>query len=60
MSGQASAAFYLGFDLGIGLGSWLLGAILDLAGLTWLFATAALLILLTVPLLPALAGQKSR
>lgn len=52
--GQATAGFYLGFDLGIGLGSWLLGGILDVAGLTWLFATAALLILLTVPLLPAL------
>jgi predicted MFS family arabinose efflux permease len=54
--GQASAGFYLGFDLGIGLGSWLLGVVLDLAGLVWLFLTAALLVALTVPLLPALAG----
>jgi MFS family permease len=52
--GQATAGFYLGFDLGIGLGSWLLGAVLDVAGLTWLFLTAALLVLATVPLLPAL------
>lgn len=52
--GQATAGFYLGFDLGIGLGSWLLGAILDLAGLTWLFLAAALLVLGTTPLLPAL------
>jgi predicted MFS family arabinose efflux permease len=52
--GQATAGFYLGFDLGIGLGSWLLGAILDLAGLTWLFLTAALLVLSTTTLLPAL------
>jgi predicted MFS family arabinose efflux permease len=59
--GQATAGFYLGFDLGIGLGSWLFGAVLDLAGLTWLFLTAALLILATIPLLPSLvaplAGQ---
>ncbi len=54
--GQATAGFYLGFDLGIGLGSWLLGAILDAAGLTWLFLTAAALILATVPLLPALVA----
>ncbi|MFN8633912.1 MAG: MFS transporter [Chloroflexota bacterium] len=51
--GQATAGFYLGFDLGIGLGSWLLGAVLDVAGLTALFLVAALLVLLTVPLLPA-------
>jgi predicted MFS family arabinose efflux permease len=55
--GQATAGFYLGFDLGIGLGSWLLGLILDLAGLTWLYLTAALLVLLTMPLLPALLQQ---
>ena len=57
--GQATAGFYLGFDLGIGLGSWLLGVILDIAGLTWLFVTAALLILATVPLLPALVARKA-
>jgi predicted MFS family arabinose efflux permease len=54
--GQATAGFYLGFDLGIGLGSWLLGAVLDVAGLTWLFVTAAVLVLATVPLLPALVA----
>ena len=57
--GQATAGFYLGFDLGIGLGSWLLGAVLDLAGLTWLFLTATLLILATVPLLPTLSPRFS-
>lgn len=57
--GQATAGFYLGFDLGIGLGSWLLGAVLDVAGLTWLFVTAALLILLTVPLMPVLVTEKA-
>jgi predicted MFS family arabinose efflux permease len=56
--GQATAGFYLGFDLGIGLGSWLFGAILDLAGLTWLFLTAALLVLSTTTLLPALTRTR--
>ena len=54
--GQATAGFYLGFDLGIGLGSWLLGVVLDLAGLTWLFLVATLLIAATVPLLPSLTA----
>ena len=54
--GQATAGFYLGFDLGIGLGSWLLGVVLDVAGLTWLFLTATALVLATVPLLPALVA----
>ena len=34
----------------------LLGAVLDVAGLTWLFIVAALLVLATVPLLPALVA----
>jgi predicted MFS family arabinose efflux permease len=58
--GQATAGFYLGFDLGIGLGSWLLGAVLDLAGLTWLFLVAALIILATIPLLPSLVAPINR
>jgi len=48
--GQSTAGFYLGFDLGIGLGSWLFGAVLDLFGLTWLYVTGAALIGLTLPL----------
>ena len=55
--GRATAGFYLGFDLGIGLGGWLLGFILDAGGLTWLYGTALLLILATVPLAPVLARQ---
>ncbi|MDP8924681.1 MAG: MFS transporter [Chloroflexota bacterium] len=55
--GRASAAFYLGFDLGIGLGSWLLGVVLEASGLTWLYAAAALLIVATGPLIPVLARQ---
>jgi len=57
--GQATAGFYLGFDLGIGLGSWLFGIVLDLAGVTWLFVTATLLVVLTVPLLPAMLRQSA-
>lgn len=52
--GRASAAFYLGFDLGIGLGSWLFGVVLQYAGIGWLFGVAALLTAATIPLLPAL------
>lgn len=52
--GQATAGFYLGFDLGIGLGSWLLGAVLDVGGLFWMYVTATLLVAGTLPLLPLL------
>jgi predicted MFS family arabinose efflux permease len=48
--GRSTAAFYVGFDLGIGLGSWLFGLVLDLSGLTALYVTAAAIIVLTVPL----------
>lgn len=57
--GQATAGFYLGFDFGIGLGSWLLGFVLEIGGLTWLYAGAALSVLATVPLMPLL-GDKGR
>ncbi len=40
--GRAVATFYLGFDLGNGIGAWLLGVVLQLWGLTPLFALAAL------------------
>lgn len=56
--GRASAAFYLGFDLGIGLGSLLFGAALELAGLAGLYGLAALLALLALPLAPLLARQR--
>jgi predicted MFS family arabinose efflux permease len=48
--GRASAAFYLGFDLGIGLGSLLFGVALGLAGLAGLYALAAGLCLAAIPL----------
>jgi predicted MFS family arabinose efflux permease len=55
--GQATAGFYLGFDLGIGLGSWLLGVVLQFGGLTWLYATAALIVVTTAPLISLLTRQ---
>jgi predicted MFS family arabinose efflux permease len=48
--GRASAAFYLAFDLGIGLGSWLFGVMLQLAGVPGLYAAASLLALCALPL----------
>jgi MFS family permease len=57
--GRASAAFYLGFDLGIGLGSVLFGVALQFGGLAGLYGAAALLTLIVVPLaryLPRVPG----
>jgi len=56
--GQATAGFYLGFDLGIGLGSWLFGIVLESGGLGWLYGLAALLVAATLPLIPSLARQE--
>ncbi len=53
--GRATAAFYLAFDLGIGMGSWLLSPVLQGFGLTGLFLVAgaiALAILWPVARLP--------
>lgn len=52
--GRSSAAFYVGFDLGLGVGSWILGVALQLAGITGLFLCAALVTFATPALLPAL------
>jgi predicted MFS family arabinose efflux permease len=52
--GRATATFYLGFDLGIGIGSWLLGSVLQYAGLTALYTTAALVVLAGLTVVPAL------
>lgn len=41
--GRAVGFFYLGFDLGIGLGAWLLAPVLQNFGVTGLFAAAALI-----------------
>lgn len=55
--GRASAAFYIGFDLGLGLGSWILGGALELGGLVGLYGAAALIVILAIPLAPLLARQ---
>ncbi len=57
--GWAVACFYFGFDLGIGVGAWVLGAVLDGWGLAALFYTAAALTLFTLPLIPQLVRQRA-
>lgn len=39
--GKATAAFYLAFDLGIGVGAWVLAPILEYAGIGVMYAVAA-------------------
>ncbi len=39
--GRATASFYLAFDLGIGMGNWLLGPVLGSWGLTGMYLLAA-------------------
>jgi L-amino acid N-acyltransferase len=56
--GRASAAFYVAFDLGIGLGSWLFGVALQLAGLPGLYWTAAALALAALPFASLLSTRK--
>ncbi|MEZ4633940.1 MAG: MFS transporter [Caldilineaceae bacterium] len=46
--GRATAGFYLAFDLGIGLGTWLLSPILDSFGLTAFFLAAGVISLLSI------------
>jgi MFS family permease len=43
--GRAVSFFYLGFDLGIGLGAWLLAPFLQIFGLTGLYGAAAVIAL---------------
>jgi predicted MFS family arabinose efflux permease len=40
--GKATAAFYLAFDVGIGIGSWVLAAVLHFAGISLLYVAAAI------------------
>jgi MFS family permease len=49
--GKASAASYVGMDLGIGLGSWIYGAALQAAGIPGLYGTAMIIVLLSLPIL---------
>lgn len=55
--GWAVACFYFGFDVGIGVGAWLLGAVLELWQLEGLFLVAALLTLAALPLFPHLTQR---
>jgi predicted MFS family arabinose efflux permease len=58
--GRATASFYLAFDLGIGAGSWLLGFALQLDGLGGLYWCACALVLVTLPLIRAIAERSNR
>ena len=56
--GWAVACFYFGFDVGIGVGAWVLGIVLGLWGLAALFWTAAGFTLATMLLLPLMSRQQ--
>ena len=56
--GRATASFYLAFDLGIGLGSWLLGLVLGAVGLTWLYLTASLVSIAGALTAPIFSGRR--
>jgi MFS family permease len=57
-TGRATGTFYIGFDLGIGLGAWILSPALQWLGLTSLYLLAALAVAAGLLLLPTL-GTKS-
>ena len=56
--GWAVACFYFGFDAGLGIGAWILGAVLDLSGLTALYVVATVLTLATIAFIPTLVRQQ--
>lgn len=43
LRGSGIAFYYLGFDLGIGVGAWLAAPIIELFGIGWLYAWAAMM-----------------
>jgi MFS family permease len=57
--GRASAAFYVGFDLGIGTGTWLLAPVLEGFGLRGLYIAAAAAALMGMLPSRALRGSVS-
>ena len=61
--GRATAGFYLAFDLGIGVGSWLLGLVLNGMGLTGLYIAASVVSVIsafTAPLLTTSATTQEQ
>jgi predicted MFS family arabinose efflux permease len=55
--GRASAAFYIAFDLGIGVGSWLFGIMLQVAGVSGMYWLAAASAVVALPLALRLASR---
>ncbi|MFN8482711.1 MAG: MFS transporter [Anaerolineae bacterium] len=57
MRGHAIAIFYLGFDLGIGVGAWVLGLVLQGYGFVGLYGVAALAGLVVAAMLPRITAR---
>lgn len=55
--GHAIAVFYLGFDLGIGLGAWALGLVLQGYGFVGLYTVAALAGVVVMLMLPRITAR---
>jgi len=58
--GRAAAAFYLGFDLGVGVGTWVLAPIFQRWGLDGLYLVAAAAVIPGTFLAPAIAARPGR
>lgn len=58
--GRATASAFFGFDLSTGVGAWLLGVVLDLAGLTAMYIVAAFIVSLSAFVIPSLVRQREQ
>lgn len=58
--GQATSTFYIFFDFGIGLGPYLFGGIVPLAGYGGLYLASAGAVVVSIPLYYLLHGRKKR
>ncbi len=58
--GQATSTFFIFFDLGIGLGPYLFGHIVPMAGYDGLYLASATATLISIPLYYLLHGRKRR
>ena len=56
-AGRASAAFYIAFDSGIGVGSWIFGIVLQFAGVMGLYWVAAAIAAAALPLAPRVRSR---
>ncbi len=56
--GHAIAVFYLGFDLGIGMGAWILGLVLQGYGFVGLYGVAAVAGIVVAVMLPLITARR--